>query len=262
LRVDFIWDSGVSNAGVHTAMVNVAKQTKSLALCSIDNIPYKGRLEDLLNSDQVRQNKSDHSYRLAPFNNTSFGDYKVATSPLIEYMASLTTNKANNAEFAAVFGLGYGTITNTNLTEEYNKVEREYLLGSKVNTIKFDKFRGTTFINSNVTGVTTESLFNEEQIIRMANRISWDLGFLMEQFLGRNDVESTASDVRSLITYYFKTNIMNQTFAPSEFKVTVDSTNNIYGDGILNVNVDIYVSRALKVINVFSKSLPLSSLTS
>ena len=55
---------------------------------------------------------------------------------------------------------------------------------------------------------------------------------------------------------------MNQTYAPEKYDVVVDKSNNVWGDGELLVEVNIYVGRALRKITVISKMLPISTLTS
>jgi hypothetical protein len=142
----------------------------------------------------------------------------------------------------------------------FNKSQRVKLLAGKINTIKSNQFRGTTWINDCKTGESSNNLFTEEWIVRLANRVGWDLDFLLEQFIGRYDVQSTAEEVRTTIKYYMNTNIMSQNYKPESYDVIVNSSNNVWGDGELNVEVDIYVGKSLRKITVVSKTLPLSQI--
>ena len=134
------------------------------------------------------------------------------------------------------------------------------MLGKRVNTVKRDKFRGISFINNNFTTLNSNtSLGNEEQIVRLANRMAWDIQFLLDQFLGQLDVKATANSVKTEIQGYYKSNFSNQKYAPESMEVICDESNNRFGDGELVVTVNIYVGRALKKITVYNNILPLTS---
>lgn len=257
-RVDFIWDSGEGDPGLHGTMNQVAKHIRSFALCSVDNTSVK-TVDELIS--KYDNNKEYVSYRLTPYVNYNFGVKTMNVSPMIDYVGAVSRNKGVNSEFAPVFGLNNGAVPSSKLTKYFKIKEREKLIGSRINSLKYDQFRNATTINDTATGETSQSLFNEEWIVRMANRISWDVDFLLEQFLGRYDVETTALEVKSVIDLYFKRTITNQTYKPEHYEIICDGSNNVYGDGELLVEINVYVGRALRKITVYTKMLPLSALT-
>lgn len=257
-RIDFVWDAGEGEVGLQSVMNSVAAELKALALHSVKTTNHS-TVDAIVN--EYKQSNSFNSYKLAPYMKYNFGIKTLELSPCIEYVEAIVRNKSANSEFAPVFGIVNGQVSVGELVAQFKKTDREKFLAGQINTIKFDKFRGISSINDCRTGEGGQSLFNEEWIVRMANRIGWDLDFLLEQFLGRYDVESTAFDVKATIDYYMKTTIMNQTYAPEKYDVIVDKSNNVWGDGELMVEVNIYVGRALRKITVVSKMLPLSTLT-
>jgi hypothetical protein len=266
-RIDFIWDSGEADVAIQSvinSIVSVDETTidaeqgiKALGLHSVDTNRFSS-----IDSTISYYSQSNHtfSYKIAPFTEYNFGVKTIGISSCVDYIEAISRNKNSNSEFAPVFGLNNGSVTSGKLMSTFNKSQRVKLLAGKINTIKSNQFRGATWINDCKTGESANNLFTEEWIVRLANRVGWDLDFLLEQFIGRYDVQSTAEEVRTTIKYYMNTNIMSQNYKPESYDVIVNSSNNVWGDGELNVEVDIYVGKSLRKITVVSKTLPLSQI--
>ena len=265
-RIDFIFDSGISDSSLHQTMNTVSKSIKSLACVTIDELSIGEGIDASVDNIGTFIDSTGvidyNTYRATPMLLTNFGGYFARISPVVEYIKAIARNRNNNAEFAPVFNFTNGAVSVNSLSKYYGQSDRLCLLNSGINTVKFDRFRNVSYFNNNFTALpaTSTSLFNEEQIVRMANRIGWDLDFILEQFLANLDIDTTAMRVKSIIETYMSTNILNQTYAPSQVNVVADATNNTYGDGDLLVEVFIYIGRALKAISVYNRYLPLSSL--
>lgn len=260
-RVDFIFDSGKYNKdNVHNAMASVADKINALGVATVDEVkPQQGQnFNDLANALTV--NNQARLYKISPRREVDFGGYKVKLSLGIDYLECVARNKANLQEFAPVFHFTNAYVADSNLTKYYTKSEREKLLEKRINSVKRDKFRGISYINDNKTTLTsTTSLGNEEQIVRLANRMAWDIQYILDQFLGRLDVKATANAVKNEIKYYYQSTFSNQRYSPENIEIICDESNNRFGDGELVVTVNIYVGRALKKITVYNNILPLTS---
>ena len=261
-RVDFIFDSGTYNTtAVHSVIKSVAEKIYALGVATVNEVaPGNGNATFADAVTALPEHNSSYLYQVSPRRRIDFGGYNVNLSLGIDYLECVARNKANLQEFAPVFHFTNAFVADTNLTKYYTKSERELLLGKRVNTVKRDKFRGISFINNNFTTLNSNtSLGNEEQIVRLANRMAWDIQFLLDQFLGQLDVKATANSVKTEIQGYYKSNFSNQKYAPESMEVICDESNNRFGDGELVVTVNIYVGRALKKITVYNNILPLTS---
>lgn len=261
-RVDFIFDSGTYNTqAVHSVIKSVAEKIYALGVATVNEVTVGGGHSTFADAvAALPEHNSSYLYQVSPRRRIDFGGYNVNLSLGIDYLECVARNKANLQEFAPVFHFTNAFVADTNLTKYYTKSERELLLGKRVNTVKRDKFRGISFINNNFTTLNSNtSLGNEEQIVRLANRMAWDIQFLLDQFLGQLDVKATANSVKTEIQGYYKSNFSNQKYAPESMEVICDESNNRFGDGELVVTVNIYVGRALKKITVYNNILPLTS---
>jgi hypothetical protein len=261
-RLDFIFDSGTYNTNaVHSVIKSVAEKIYALGVATVNEVSAgngNATFADAVSA--LPEHNSSYLYQVSPRRRIDFGGYNVNLSLGIDYLECVARNKANLQEFAPVFHFTNAFVADTNLTKYYTKSERELLLGKRVNTVKRDKFRGISFINNNFTTLNSNtSLGNEEQIVRLANRMAWDIQFLLDQFLGQLDVKATANSVKTEIQGYYKSNFSNQKYAPESMEVICDESNNRFGDGELVVTVNIYVGRALKKITVYNNILPLTS---
>ena len=255
-RIDFIFDSGISSASLHRAMADVAEKIKALAVATVDKTDV-----DSAKNMASQSGVSSYLYRIAPERVVDFGNgAEVHLSLGIDYLECVARNKANLQEFAPVFHFTNAYVADGNLTKDFNKSQRDSLIDVGINTVKRDKFRQISYINDNWTANTSStSLGNEEQIVRLANRMGWDIQYILDQFLGRLDIKTTAQAVKEEIRIYYNNTFGNQKYGPQDIEIICDETNNRFGDGELSVTVNIYVGRALKKITVYNNILPLTS---
>lgn len=166
-------------------------------------------------------------YQLAPWDEDdgTLG-FKFDCSPAVMYWEAVMRNKANNNEFAAVLGEIRGTVSPVSLTTEFNRKERQLLLTRKVNTIFNDISLNSIYINDNVTKQANENIMSCENNVRLKIRISRAMPILLSQFRGRQSNIKTWNEVESVISYWFKTNIMTMNYTVADFRVKCDDTNN------------------------------------
>lgn len=258
-RIDFIFDSGIIYPPLQRSMADVAEKIKALAVATVGDI---NSVEDARNV-QGSTGVSSYLYRISPLRRVIMDgpNNSINASLGVDYLECVARNKTNMAEFAPVFHFTNAYVADSELTKTYTKRERTHILEPyRINSVKRDKFRNISFINDNWTANTSDtSLGNEEQIVRMANRMGWDIQYILDQFLGRLDVKATADAIKTEIQIYYKSTFGNQRYAPSGIEVICDESNNRFGDGQLEVTVNIYIGRALKKITVFNNILPLTS---
>lgn len=258
-RIDFLFDSGIEDASIKPVMADMAEELNALAVGTYNDLDASEQNKAQLRG-KVDSSSSSYLYRIGPKRKVSFGTYSKNLSLGVDYLSCVARNKANLQEFAPVFHFTNGYVADGLLTKDYNKTERKNLLEYHVNTVKRDKFRAISYINNNFTANPSEkSLGNEEQIVRLANRLGWDIKFLMEQFLGRLDIKATAQSVKEEIKIYYNNTFGPEKYSPENLEVICDETNNRFGDSELAVTVNIYVGRSLKKIEVFNQVLPLTS---
>lgn len=178
------------------------------------------------------------------------------------YYTKVMNNKAANSEFAPCFDITNGILDFTNPVYMLGKEDREKLLNFKapVNFLLYDMRSNVYYLNDNWTHQSERNIVSEEQNRRIVNKIRKDCVKLMKRFKGRFNTESTRSDVRSLLSYYMDNNLMNQNYAPNEYEIVCDETNNtteIINSNQLAVTVRVRLYNAIKYITVLADVYPI-----
>lgn len=225
------------------------------------DVPY-----DRTNSNSIKQygdNVDDdyNIYMCGPFDkNTGLTGWLNYIAGSTLYYERVMSNKANNSEFAPVFGDETGVLQYTNPVKLLKKSQREELisLGKPINYVIYDEPTGTYYMNDNWTHYTLcENVMGEESNVRMLHKISRDLDRLYRQFKAKHNTEQTRNNVNTVTDLYFKQNIMTQNYKPQEYLITCDLSNNT--DAIIRarklaIRVQVRLYNSIKYIDVINQA--------
>ena len=178
------------------------------------------------------------------------------------YYQKVMTNRQANSEFAPVFDITNGILDFTYPVYMLGKADREKLLNFKapVNFLLYDQQSSVYYLNDNWTHQSERNIVSEEQNRRIINKINRDVRKLMKRFKGRFNTVTTRADVVSLISYYFSSQIMNQNYAPNEYNIICDETNNtneIITANKLALTVQVRLYNAIKYIDILTDVFPI-----
>lgn len=178
------------------------------------------------------------------------------------YWERVLANKGYNAEFAPVFKEEYGSINFTNPTKLLTKKERESLLdlGKKITWVRYNQRTAIHYMNDNSTHYSKTDVLSEEQNRRLVNKIQKDLRKLVDPFLAKYNTRQTRMDVNDVIENYFRNNIMNKKFAPAEYQIICDESNNteqVIRDRKLAITVKSRLYNSIKEIDLLNELYPI-----
>ena len=200
---------------------------------------------------------------LGPFDkDTSLLGWVTYIDPGCKYWERVIANKSLSMEFAPVFKENTGAMNMANPCLILNKTDRNLLLNrvKAVNWITKNPRTLVHYLNQNWSWQQTSNVAEEEQIVRQIWKISRDCEPLLEQFFAKYNTRTTRTTVGDIIDYYFQWNIMNQEFAPQEYRCICDTTNNddqTIRAHKLRVLLEVRYIGSIKWIEVINRAYPL-----
>lgn len=227
------------------------------------DIPYQKTNANSIKGYFLNVDMHSNVMGMGPFDKntglTTWMNY-IACSTL--YYTKVMNNKAAYSEFAPVFDQTNGILDFTNPVYMLGKEDRVKLLNFKapVNFLVYNQRLSVYYLNDNRTHQYENNIVSEEQNRRQVNKIKKDCKRLMQRFKGRLNTTTTRSDVVSLLTYYFQTQVMNQNYKPNEYQIICDESNNtteIITANKLAVTVRVRLENAIKFIDVLVDVFPL-----
>jgi hypothetical protein len=202
-------------------------------------------------------------YALVPNDiNSSILGYETIFSAATLYLERIAANKAANSEFAPVMKTINGRMSATELVRIYTKPEREFMLDSKVNTIKYEEATGLSYANDIFTLQTDNNILGEENNRRLHNKLRRELTILYQQFLGMQNNKRTRDSVVDITKLYFENFIENQLFTIDDKQIICDESNNnsaIITANKLAVTVSVRYFNAIKFIEVLNRAFSLGT---
>ena len=169
---------------------------------------------------------SQDSYKLymsAPWDiDTGTMGWKYYASPAVIYWETVAKNRRNNEEFRGVFGQSGGIVQYQRPTTEFNKKTRQLLLSKKVNTAKWNMATSAWNMNDNFTKYTDDNIMSDEGNSRLAIRISKAMPVLLKQFIGRKITEKLFQDIKSVIDYWMRTEILSMVYSIDGYFIKCD----------------------------------------
>lgn len=179
----------------------------------------------------------------------------------VKYWERVVTNANNGNKFAPVFKDTYGSMNMANPVVLLQKEDRDLLLSRNkpINWICKNNRTGNYYLNQNWTYTKDDNVCEEENIVRTIWKISRDLDTILENFFAMYNTRSTRQSVSDLVDYYFRWNVMNKNFAPSEYQCICDNSNNpdsVIRDHRMNVLVEVRYFGSIKYISCINRSYP------
>lgn len=200
-------------------------------------------------------NNSYKLYGLAPWALDESVGFQYPLSPAVVYLNTVSSNKKQNKEFAAVFGLNTGIAQISTPVTTFDKKTRQLLLTKKINTISYNASQGVYSINDNVTKLVSNEMnvMSEECNSRLMIRISKAQPALLEQFKARQITGRLYRDIYNVEDYWFKTTILPMVATINDYRITVDETNNTDEDvraNRVNVKIEVRYNSSAKYFEV------------
>jgi len=201
---------------------------------------------------------SADSYKLymsAPWDiDTSTLGFRFAASPSVLYWEGVAANYRAGRPYASLFGQTYGKVGYQRPECEFNKRQRQLLLSKKVNTVKWNTNLQIWQMNDNYTKQSENTIMNDEGNVRMGIHIAKAQPQLLAQFIGKKITDRLCADVRGVIEYWIKTNIMTlDGNKPEEVQVFCDYDADLARQNKIKVVINVRFSRALKFVNVVNR---------
>lgn len=255
-RIQLYTDAGWYNAAIAKSFESISPETKSLTCVGID--PFMRDKNVIINYAA----NFNSFYTIVHANggkDTSVVGFQLPISPSCYYIESLARNNTRNATYAPVFSKVNGATSESNLYNDYSKSVRDALNVARVNVMTYDDTEGISYMNNNLLTDSSGSLIDEEQSIRIANDIQYDIEKLMESFYSRFNIDTTRANVVSSIENYFETVILSQQYTIADFKVECSEVNNSeinIQNNELKVDVYIRLNHSIKYISVTTNVVP------
>lgn len=182
----------------------------------------------------------------------------------LDYHRTICNNYATSKPFAPIMGTsGNGTSSaKSNLAAVYKKSERLELLNSGVTVIRYNKVKDLAYYLMNNSLNTTDDSISEEQNRRLMNKVSHDIDELLEDFVGKYNIDETRDKVEEAIDNYQRFTLGGLSYKFAELTVKCNADNNspaIINANRLEVEVGIRFNRAVRFVNVLYKILPVAT---
>lgn len=195
--------------------------------------------------------------------NSSVADFSVDLSSEVAYVRRIVVNTVKGAEYAPVLNKENGVLNIQNPHVQLMKSTRESLLDARIMSVVTKKSENISYLNKNKTTSTSDDVTSEEQNIRLSNRINQDVDELMQQFIGKYNDEATRSLVFSVLTGYFRDNIMNQVYSLEDYPTIIcDETNNtpdIIAANRLVVDIKVVYNRAIYEVVIYHRAFDIKN---
>lgn len=215
------------------------------------------------NSIQAYGNNIDDDYNVymvGPFDkNAGLTGWIVYIAATTLYYERVMSNRSVQSEFAPVFDKQTGLVNYTDPVKLLKKSAREKLisLAKPINYVIFDQNSGAYYFNDNWTHYSmSENILGEENCVRMLHKISRDLEQLYQQFKAKFNNDQTRQAVIDVTNLYFQSQIMNQNYAPAEYMVICDRSNNT--DAVIQarqlaITVKVRMYKSIKYVIVLNE---------
>lgn len=250
--VECICDSGNTRTNYQSYLANLAENHNYFYPVSTLNSTNYLTINNHWNK---LTNNSYKLYGLAPWSLDESVGFQFPLSPAVVYLNTVSSNKKQNREFAACFGLNTGIAQISTPVATFDKKTRQLLLTKKINTISYNASQGVYAINDNVTKLVSNEMnvMSEECNSRLMIRISKAQPALLEQFKARQITSRLYSDIYNVEDYWFKTTILPMVATINDYRITVDETNNTDEDvraNRVNVKIEVRYNSSAKYFEV------------
>ena len=193
-------------------------------------------------------------YMSAPWDlDSSTLGFTVPVSPGVIYWEAVARNRRNNSEFAGIFGQNTGIVQYQKPMSEFNKKTRQLLLSKKINTVLWNNQTNAWNMNDNYTKSSQDTIMSSEGNSRLAIRISKAMPTLLKQFIGSKISARLWADATSVIDYYFRSVILPMNFTVSDYRITINESNNpteVQRANKMKVLIECRFQRDLKYVEV------------
>lgn len=201
---------------------------------------------------------SQDSYKLymsAPWDiDTGTLGWKFYASPSVLYWESVARNRRNNNEFASLLGQSYGLMQYQRPVTEFNRKTRQLLLSRRVNTVMWNVSTQAWNMNDCYTKQNENNIMSEDGNSRLMIRISKAMPIILRQFIGRKITEPLCAEVRGVIDYFFRTNIIPMNVTVDAYQIFCDFDEALARQNKIKVVVNCRYSRSLKFIEVYNRA--------
>jgi hypothetical protein len=181
----------------------------------------------------------------------------------ILYHQTFCSNYAAGKPFAPMMGTENGQIPNaTRLAAEYTKTQRLALGNKGIQVIKYNKVRGLKHFvdNTSLRSATIVDAIAEEQNRNEMNKIHVEIDNMLDDFVGKYNIEETRDKVEKAIDHYFRNNIMIlKPYTIKDYSKQCNAENNpgnIIRQRRLEVMVGVTFNNAIREVNVLYKIIP------
>jgi hypothetical protein len=256
-KIAYLAPVGITIASYIKTYTSMGRRNKWF--CPVD-VPYD---RTNYNSIAAYGNLIDDDYNVymcGPFDkNGGLTGWIVYIAATTLYYERVMMNRSMQSEFAPVFDKQTGLMNYTNPVKLLKKSAREKLISliKPINYVIFDQNTQAYYMNDNWTHYSlSENIMGEENCVRLVHKISRDLHDLYQQFKAKFNNEQTRQAVIDVTNLYFQSQIMNQNFAPAEYMIICDRTNNT--DAVLQarqlaVTVKVRLYKSIKYILVLNE---------
>lgn len=204
-------------------------------------------------SSRIAQD-SYNIYLSAPWDlDSSTLGFTVPISPSVIYWEAVARNRRNNSEFAGVFGQNTGIVQYQKPMSEFNKKTRQLLLSKKINTVLWNNQTNSWNMNDNYTKSSEDTIMSSDGNSRLAIRISKAMPTLLRQFIGSKISSRLWADATAVIDYYFRSVILPMNYTVSDYRITINESNNpaeVQRANKMKVLVECRFQRDLKYVEV------------
>lgn len=180
--------------------------------------------------------------------------WKFYASPSVLYWESVARNRRNNNEFASILGQSYGLMQYQRPVTEFNKKTRQLLLSRRVNSVMWNVATQAWNMNDCYTKQNENNIMSEDGNSRLMIRISKAMPIILRQFIGRKITEPLCAEVRGVIDYFFRTNIIPMNVTVDAYQIFCDFDEALARQNKIKVVVNCRYQRSLKYIEVYNRA--------
>lgn len=253
-KPDFIFDAGLTSPAYYNkasdfgdnyahAMVPVAVP----AIRVVNGRRYKYTLEDARNFYSKLQNFTN-MFIVGPSGwqrETVFGDISFECSPTYYYLQRVLSNtNAVTTEFQPIYWKMQGRIaTSDPVIGLTSKADREALLDMNINSIIKSIDGGYSYFNGNYTNQAVNSVFSEEQNVRINNKIAHICdNYIDLNVMAKNHTNPLRKRVQDALSGLIREGVVDNRGEDTllGFRVVVDETNN--SDYGRKITIDVYAT--------------------
>lgn len=255
VKFDITLPGGFANIQYVKALVNFGSDIDNYTKVIITMPEYK-------NLDLMVAYKGDlgvnnwQAQLLCQWFKTTINNFTVTLPAELLYIERLISNFLGGNQFSPVFGKTTGLV-NSNPTISFNKKEREELLGNRIIPIRHDKQNNISYFVDNLNLINLESyLGNNENFVRVVNKIAHTTDFLLEDYIARANSGSTRREVVTRLGSAFTELGLYSNEFINGIKVVCDDSNNpqpIIDQNKLVVDIQVAFNNNIKYITVYQK---------